>query len=341
MPRRAAVQTEGLVRRENLLETLGALREAGEAGITRLALMQKLGTSMRTVDRALALLENQGARLDRVKSGLPLVQHLVLRKGPAWDEHVTPAARLALRLAGISLTQSGTMLWQEKLDTLEELATDRMSHKDRRMFERLVSVLRVQGGVDDPIETPDLLEPLLRALEEGREIEVDYQAVGAPAASARIVVPYAMTHDLFSGGCFLLVWDLKRKAPIHLRLNRIGAIRVGTRPGVVPDHDLMERMVRYQIGGWASVDELFDVTAVIQGQHWVQAFKEAPPALPDFQAHPHADGHCTTVRFKANHELGALRWLLQFGAAAKVLGPDWLREKIRQQHAEALEHYCC
>ncbi|MGA2080469.1 MAG: WYL domain-containing protein [Holophaga sp.] len=339
MPRRAAVQTEGLVRRENLLETLATLREAGEAGITRMALMQKLGTCMRTVDRALALLEQQGARLDRVKCGQPLVQHLVLRRGPGWDEHVTPSARLALRLAGISLSQSGTMLWQEKLDTLEELAADRMSHKDRRMFEHLVSLLRVQGGVDDPIETPNLLEPLLRALEEGREIEVDYQAVGAPEPSTRTVVPYAMTHDLFSGGCFLLVWDLKRKAPIHLRLNRIGAIKVGARPGLIPDKPLMDRMVRYQIGGWASPDPPFEVSAVIHGPHWVQAFKEAPPALPDFEADRSPDGQSVKVRFKANHPYGALRWLLQFGASAQVLGPEWLKENIRQQHAEALGHY--
>jgi len=339
MPRRAAVRTEGLVRRENLLETLAILREAGEAGITRAALSQRLGTSMRTVDRAVALLESQGARLERFRSGTPMVQHLVLRKGPAWDEHVTPAARLALRLAGISLSQSGTLLWQEKLDMLEELAAERMSHRDRRLFERLVSALRVQGGVDDPIENSDLLEPLLRALEEGREIEVDYQSVGAAGPSSRTVVPYAMTHDLFSGGCFLLVWDLKRRAPIHLRLNRVAAIRVGARPGVIPDAGLMERMARYQIGGWASPEDPFEVSAVIHGAHWVQAFKEAPPALPDFAADRAPDGQSVTVRFKANHEFGARRWLLQFGACAQVLGPEWLRENVRQQHAQALGRY--
>jgi hypothetical protein len=106
---------------------------------------------------------NQGARLERVRSGQPQVQHLILRKGPRWDEHVTPAARLALRLAGISLSQCGTLLWQEKLGTLEALATDRMSHKDRQMFDRLVSVLRVQvGALAEVLEPADLREHIRR-----------------------------------------------------------------------------------------------------------------------------------------------------------------------------------
>ena len=340
MPPAARLQTEGLVDRERLQATLGCIRDAGGKGITRFALAKHLGVSLRSVDRAIGLLESQGARLERVKAGNPPLQHFVLQKGPAWDEHVTPAARLALRLAGISLSQSGTLLWQDKLATLETLVTDRMSHQDRRLFDRLVSLVRVQGGtLEDPIEEADLLEPLLKALEAGREIQVEYQSVGARVSSARTVAPYVLTHDLFSGGTFLLVWDPKKKSPLHLRLNRISSLKVGTKPSFIPDLDLMERTARYQIGGWASGDQPYEVVARIRGSHWVQAFKEAPPLLPDFEADAAKDGQSTLLRFKANHEYGARRWLLQFGAFAEVLEPDWLRENVRAQHAEALSQY--
>lgn len=336
MVQAARLQTEGLVDRERIQSVLACIREAGKKGITRFALAKQLGVSLRSVDRAIGLLESQGARLERVKAGSPPLQHFVLKKGPAWDEHVTPAARLALRLAGIALTQSGTMLWQDKLDTLEGLVADRMSHQDRRLFDRLVSIVRVQGGaLEDPIEDPEVLEPLLRALEGGREIEVDYQSVGSKTPSLRTVVPYALTHDLFSGGAFLLVWDPGRRAPLHLRLNRVSAIKVGTRPGIIPDPSLMERTATYQIGGWASGEEPYQVVARVRGAHWVQAFKEAPPVLPEFQADPAGDGETTLVRFKANHEFGARRWLLQFGASVEVHEPTWLRESIRAQHEEA------
>jgi predicted DNA-binding transcriptional regulator YafY len=340
MARRNTIQTEGLVSREHQLEILRLIRESGESGITRLGLAHKLEISLKSVDRAIGLLEAAGAKLDRVREGRPAVQHFVLQKGPGWDEHVTPAARIALRLAGISLSQSGTLLWQDKLDAIEELVSDRMSQKDRRLFDRLISVMRVQGGVvEDPIEDLDLLEPLLRAFEEGKEIEVDYQAVGAAQSKVRTVVPYALTHDLFSGGCFLLVWDAARKSPIHLRFNRINAIKVGPRPGRIPDPALMERTAEYQVGGWASPDEPFEVVARIHGAHWVQAFKEAPPVLPNFTADRAPDGQTTLVRFMANHPYGARRWLLQFGAAAEVLAPDWLLDQVRDDLAAALARY--
>ena len=339
MPRRTTIKTEGLVSREVQQEILRLIRESGETGISRLGLTSKLGISLKTVDRAIGLLEGAGARLERNRAGRPAVHHFVLRKGPGWDEHITPAARIALRLAGISLSQSGTLLWQDKLETIEELVSDRMSQKDRRLFDRLISVIRVQGGVaEDPIEDPDLLEPLLRAFEEGKEIEVDYQAVGAKA-KVRTVVPHALTHDLFSGGCFLLVWDTTRKRPIHLRFNRINAIKVGSRPGRIPDLALLERTARYQIGGWASPDDPFEVVARIHGAHWVQAFKEAPPVLPDFVAERAPDGQTVLVRFMANHEYGPRRWLLQFGSLAEVLQPDWLRDHVRDELAAALARY--
>jgi len=200
--------------------------------------------------------------------------------------------------------------------------------------------VRVQGGqAEDPIEDPDLLEPLLRGFEEGKELEIDYRAVGAAQAKTRTVVPYALTHDLFSGGCFLLVWDLDSRKGIQMRFNRINGIKVGSKQGRIPDPALLEQMARFQIGGWASPDAPFEVSVRIQGAHWLQAFKEAPPVLPEFCASVAPDGQSALVRFKANHANGARRWLLQFGALAEVLGPEWLRVQVRTELETALAQY--
>jgi predicted DNA-binding transcriptional regulator YafY len=45
------------------------------------------------------------------------------------------------------------------------------------------------------------------------------------------------------------------------------------------------------------------------------------------------------VRFQANHELGATRWLLQFGAAAQVLAPERLRNAVGAQLRAAAAQY--
>jgi len=333
------LDTNGLVDPKRLKAALTAIREAGTEGITREDLCAAMGdVSLRTVDRTIHLLESQGARIERVRKGWPSTMSFILKKGPAWDEHVSSEARLALRIAGLLLAQSGTLLWQDKLDALENLASERMSSRDRKLFENLQKAIHVQGGVDDPIESPDILEPLLRALEGPKEMEVDYQAATAKAPTVHVVVPFALTHDLFSGGAFLLVWDPKRRIPLHLRMSRIGRVKVTSRTGVFPV-DLMTQAARYQIGGWTSAEAPFEVEARIKGAHWIQAFKEAPPALPDFQADAAKDGKSVRVRFKANHEYGASRWLMQFGAAAEVIAPTELRAKVHAQLKEAAAQY--
>jgi predicted DNA-binding transcriptional regulator YafY len=333
------IATKGLVDSDRLREALEQIREAGAEGISREKLRLKLGgVSLRTVDRAVGLLEDQGAMLERERRGNPAVIHFVLKKGPAWDEHISTEMRLALRLAGLSLAQSGTLMWQERLDALENLAHQRMSNGERRLFDNLKEAVKVQGGVDDPVEVPDILEPILKALDERKEIEVEYQAAAAREPGILRVVPFALTHDLFSGGTFLLVWDPGRTLPLHLRLSRIGAVKVTPRRGSFPV-DLMTRTAQYQIGGWTSAEAPFRVKVRIQGAHWIQSFKEAPPALPDFEADAAEDGTTVNVTFQATHANGATRWLLQFGAAAEVLEPGFLREELRAQFRKALAHY--
>jgi len=335
-----AIQTEGLVDQERLRQVVEVLRESPAPGPTRLKLAKELGgVSLRTVDRALMLLEAQGARIERIRVGNPKVIHFKLGKGPVWDEHVTSEARLALRLAGLSLSQCGTQLWQEKLGVIEALASERMSNRDRKLFEQLQRCVRVQGGVEDPIEASEVLEPILQALENRREIEVEYQAAGAKSASIRQVVPYALTHDLYSGGAFLLVWDDHHKKPIHLRLNRIAKVKPLGRTGVIPDLEIMERAAKYQIGGWTSEREPFEVEVQIEGAHWVQALKEAPPALPEFSAVASKDSQSVNVKFKANHENGPSRWILQFGVAAEVVSPASLRLHVAEQLENARQRY--
>ena len=340
-PRTApTIQTEGLVDKERLKEALVLMRESLPEGIARRELAERLGrdgVSLRSVDRILALLEAQGARIERIRSGQPPVIHFRLQKGPAWDEHVSPEARLALRLASLSLTQAAASFLEDKLGAIEAMVTQHMTRRDRGLFETLTKAVQVRGGVEDPIEPGEVLEPILRALETGRELEVRYKAAGRSEGETRTVVPHCITLDIFSGGSFLAVWDPKDHKPKHLRLCRIQEARVGKRPGVITDPRAMANAAAYQIGGWTCGDEPFEVQARIKGTHWIEAFREAPPALPDFEARE-AKG-VVEVRFKANHLKGASRWLLQFGELAEVMEPAKLREHIREKLLEAVAQY--
>jgi predicted DNA-binding transcriptional regulator YafY len=333
------IDTGGLVDRERLRLAVQLLRDSGPSGLTKHQFARRLGgVSLRTVDRAVQLLEEQGAKIERARSGRPSVIHFQMRKGPSWDEHISADARLALRLASLMLAQGGAQLWQEKIDAIEQLASERMSNRDRSVFQQLQKAVRIQGGVEDPVESPEVLEPILKALETGKALRVDYQSAGSTKPKVHEVVPAALSHDLYSGGAFLLAWDPSKQKALNLRLSRILHAKP-MKAATTPNSDALERAARYQIGGWLSTDEPFEVQVRIEGANWVQSMKEAPPALPDFDFRPAKDGKSAMATFRANHPSGPTRWILQFGEAAEVIAPDWLRIAIQERLQKALGKY--
>jgi len=324
---------------------LRLLRDAGDAGLSKEVLARDLGdgepVSNKTVERFLKSLRDDGAVISDDARDRERRKRFVLEKGPKWDEHVTAEARLAFELACMTLNQTGTLLWEDKFDTIQKLLADenRTTQRDRELFEQLKKSVKVFGGVEDPKESSAILEPLLKALRHKYVVKMSYQAAGKTKPVSMEVYPRALTHDLFSGGAFLLVWDPIKHIPKQLRLNRIAEVILIRRQGAVTHPEMEERALNYQIGSWVSGDEPFEVVVRIRGQHWVQAMDDAPPALPEFEAKPSKDGQTLTATFKANAKQGVLRWVLQFGRCAEVLEPVWLRDEIKNELKASLESY--
>ncbi len=292
------------------------------------------------VERCLRSLVEDGAKIERTKAPTGRLACFVLRKGPKWDENVTGEARLALKLATLTLSHSGTDLWQEKLELIEELASKHMSNRDRILFSQLEKAVKVYGGVEDPIITgEDILENLLKAISSLRMVALEYQKPGTTHGTIVNVAPHALTHDLFSGGAYLLAWDPKAGSPKQYRLNRISSVKVIREPCVITHPEKMQRAVDYQVGAWACGEPPFEVVARITGAGWISSLQEAPPALRDFESTPEKGGKSLIVRFKANKAEGPIRWLLQFGSCAEVLEPKALRNRVREELMAALKAY--
>ena len=328
--------SERLVSPERLRTAVTALRESGARGLSRDALMDALEVgSTRTVDRAIGLLEKQGAVLVKVWQGPPRRLHWVMKKGPTWDESLSAHARLALRVALATLDQGGSNVWADHLKAFEQLADSHLSSRDRKVFEGLRTKVRVHGSVQggpSPESYTANLVSLLQVLGEPlvhKAVAMTYVAASSGVESVRTVVPYLLTHDVFSGGAFLLAWELEHGKPFHYRLSRIRSVNLPGRTTILTSSQLadLERCARYQIGGWISSEEPFEVEARITGRNWAQALLEAPPALPE--ASVESDGKdCVRLRFKATEPNAPARWLLQFGPDAEVVGPAKFQEHV-------------
>jgi predicted DNA-binding transcriptional regulator YafY len=321
-----------LVKPERLQAVLEAVRDSGDRGITKAGLARKLGgTAMRTVDRAIALLEEQGARFGKAREGRPAVIHFTLEKAPDWDSKITPHARMALEVALMALEGTATELWYDQLEGLRTLADSHLSTRDRDLFRALQEHVCVRGSADDQqaLDTRMLTQVLL-ALghpDGPRELELTYRAASTGRTSARTVIPYTLTHDVFSGGAFLLAWDPAKQEPRHFRLARIEEAKASAKRGLIPDKRPLEQARDLQIGGWFSPGTPFQVRVRIGGSNWPQALLDAPPALPGVEVRKEKGG-TVLLSFMATDFQGPTRYILQLGAEAETLEPKALRTHL-------------
>ena len=332
-----------LVKPERLQIVLEAIRDAGERGITKAGLARKLGgVAMRTVDRALQLLEEQGARFGKAREGRPALIHFTLEKAPDWDNRITPHARMALEVALMALEGTATELWYDQLEGLRTLADSHLSTRDRDLFRALQAHVCVRGGADDKqaLDTKMLTQVLL-ALghpEGPRELELTYKAASTGRTSVRTVVPFTLTHDVFSGGAFLLAWDSAKQEPRHFRLARIEEAKAQSRRGLIPDKGPLEQARDLQIGGWFSPAAPFRVSLRVGGTNWPQTLLDAPPALPGITVRKEKGG-TVLLSFQATELYGPTRFILQFGAEAEATEPRVLRDHLAKTLKATVAHY--
>jgi predicted DNA-binding transcriptional regulator YafY len=332
-----------LVKPERLQIVLEAIRDAGERGITKAGLSRCLGgVALRTVDRAVQMLEEQGARFGKARDGRPAIIHFTLEKAPDWDSRITPHARMALEVALMALEGTATELWFDHLEGLRALADSHLSSRDRDLFRALQSHVCMRGSADDQqaLDTRMLTQVLL-ALghpEGPRELDLTYQAASTGRTSTRTVVPFTLTHDVFSGGAFLLAWDPAKQEPRHFRLARIEAAKALPKRGLIPDKNPLEQARDLQIGGWFSPSAPFRVSLRVSGTNWPRALLDAPPALPGITVHKEKGG-TVQLNFQATELSGPTRFILQFGADAEVLEPKVVREHLSRTLKAMIARY--
>ena len=329
----AVVETGKLVDGDRLKLAVRAFREAGEAGLTRVKLAEAMGhVILRTADRAREVMEREGARFSVSSAPRTREKVFVMTKGPKWDETISRETRLALRVAAMTLGHGGNSTLEKQLEALEQITDKSLTDKDRKVFERLRRNIHVTGGVAE--HTGDghvaALETVFQAFsaEIPRQLELEYRKAGATQSRTILFSPYCLTQDLISGGTFVLGVDAAKHKVMQLRISRILSAKVLNRPVVFLKEAELRRAAEHQIGGWVSPDLPFEVSLRVEGSSWIQAMEEARPDFPGFRID--RKGSHALVHFQANAPEGLVRWILQLGPSAEVLGPPALRDMVKE-----------
>ena len=332
----------------NLRTAVAYLREVGGSGATKEELLGVLEqTSIKTVDRALEVLEAEGAEFERsfitvpAPAGIRRCLRFVLLRGPKWDESITSHARVALQVLVSALRGGAAAAWCEHLEQLQALAEAHLTDRDRKIFESLRDKVVVHGSPGGDRTGSKALMTLLEALggDGRRAVELQYHTAHRGKEETLRVVPWRLVHDLFSGGAFLLAWDVDKRRPTHLRMERILSARMGGTESLLPgERAKLDRAAAYQIGGWVGLDEPFEIQVRVRGKNWVQALLDSPPPLPEAVVEAESGG-TALVRFQATEYRAPARWVLQMGPDAEALAPEEFREFVEKRAREAGEQY--
>lgn len=172
---------------------------------------------------------------------------------------------------------------------------------------------------------PALAESLLKALQEGRAVELIFQ--DADANPPRTFEPRQLTFDTLAQAWFVWGWDRRYNAERHHRVDALAEVNAVEGMGRAAQGPFPEGTPSNQIGGWRG-GEPIPVKAVLLKQ-WIFAVKQAPPAFPDFTLTDLEDGKAQ-VSFVGTDLRAIARWCMQFGDGLQVQEPQRLIDRIKQ-----------
>jgi predicted DNA-binding transcriptional regulator YafY len=283
------------------------------------SLSEDLGVSERTVFRYLKTLETAGFPLyfDRERGGYRFMEGYSLKKpGLSTDE------ALALGISRKVMAGMGET-WEESIKKIEEKLTVRHGELPRHI---------VLSGAPLSRETADHLARLHEAITEFRRIRISYRALHSDEKTRRKVDPYYLFFEegfwYFRGFCHL------RQGVRTFALDRIISLTL------LPEHFLPR--------GIAPEEELGGAFGTVVDGPPTEVVLRFDPALRPYLQRKrwHAsqrerllhDGRLE-LRFTVNGLEGIRPWILRWLPGVEVVGPQSLREQIRQDLKAGLKKY--
>ncbi|MEO7414648.1 MAG: WYL domain-containing transcriptional regulator [Opitutaceae bacterium] len=305
---------------ERMLRIHDELRRGSLVNCTKL--MKALEVSRKTVVRDIAFMRD---RLDLpIEFDVQIQAYRYTHPVNAFPTvHVTEGELLALLVAQRALEQyRGTPFHRQLEVAFEKLAgglRDRISFSPADEL-RAVSFKNIGLGKTDLT----VFNALSRAVLRQEELAFAYQKPGDPKRSARRVHPYHLANR--ENSWYLIGFDLERKALRTFAVPRIADVVVTKETFIRPLDFSPEKFFANALGvlgGEGNYQVVIRFTASVAERvrerewHDSQAMRELPEG---------------GLELKLN--LGALveveQWVLGWGAAAEVVGPRELRDRVRK-----------
>jgi predicted DNA-binding transcriptional regulator YafY len=168
------------------------------------------------------------------------------------------------------------------------------------------------------------IEQLTRAIAQTRTVQMRYYSASRDTTGRREVDPYRLWYA--AGTLYVIGYCHLRRDVRMFAVDRIRALTITNRPCQLPLHFDFDAYVRDALvvmrGKPIDVDLLFDrpTAAWVKGNVWHESQQVAK--LKDGRLR-------MSLRVADTQEL--VGWILHFGSGVRVLGPEALRDKVREE----------
>lgn len=180
----------------------------------------------------------------------------------------------------------------------------------------------------------EVLLTLNHALAEQRKVRISYRTQSRGGeVNERVIHPYHIMPYVRSWQA--IAYCEKRQQVLMFKLDRMDAVTVLDVRYIIPtDFDL----ATYIGDTWGLLrgEASESVDVIVQFDAVAGAWVGEEIWHPSQRIEQQADG---TVLFKVHIAVTAefVNWLLYYGARVKVLEPEWLRTRVREEHRKAIE----
>jgi predicted DNA-binding transcriptional regulator YafY len=324
-----------VVRQLDILRTLQAHRRYG---ITTAQLAEEYGTTPRTIQRDLNDLREAGFWITTKKLGDGGSPHFLE------SENLPPINFPLHEIAGLlfietlSDTLEGTPFKKHLQDLIRRIQSQ-LGDKQTEFLRKAAQAYapHIRGRKPFGRSAQEVVANLNRAILEQQICQVAYQSIEEDKPKEYPIEPLRLLYYMEAGGLYLIARVSDRDKPITMAVERIQDLQP------TQDHfkisaalsSSIEERLRNSFGIISSGKPFHVCIYFTPGQ---------APYIREREWHPSQEMEDTDdggviISFHASSAFEIKRWVLQHGAAAQVLKPDWLCQEIEQELRAALSAY--
>jgi proteasome accessory factor B len=319
-----------LVRQWLLLKMLGSHRN----GVTLDEMAAETRVNKKTIRRDLLAFSEVGFPLEQQTGAYGRKTWKLALANNSPDLHFAFDEALALYLARHFLEPlAGTFLWQAAQNAFGKIRAC-LGRNALKYLEQMTGHLHATTlGKSNYAEKAALIDTLLQAIEERKVVLLTYQSLKATEPVEYELAPYGVAYH--KGSLYLIAHSRDHEEVRHFKVDRIEQVELTDFPFRMPE--------KFNVA-----DHLANSFGIFQGKGDLQVKVRFLPAAARYAQEGTWHTSQKLVKQKdgsvlATFQLSSIeeikRWLLTFGRQVVVQEPAQLREALRIEAREILNHY--